>query len=144
MCDHAAHLGGILIGYIYLKFWHKIPSLKSIFQQPAKKPKTSLSDDKMVEYYRKRIDELLDKRIFAFESGLRRDFPDYDDYPEEVKLGLMDMAFNLGNSGLVNKFPSFTRAAREKDWAGCAKECHRNGIADSRNQEVEDLFTSVA
>ncbi|MCK4560723.1 MAG: rhomboid family intramembrane serine protease [Calditrichia bacterium] len=58
---HAAHLGGILIGYIYLKFWHKIPSLKSIFQPPVKKPKSSPSDDKMVEYYRRRIDELLDK-----------------------------------------------------------------------------------
>ena len=58
---HAAHLGGILIGYIYLKFWHKVPSLKSIFKPPVKKPNSSPSDDKMVEYYRSRIDELLDK-----------------------------------------------------------------------------------
>ena len=90
------------------------------------------------------IDALLDKRIAGFESGLRKDFPDYDDYPESAKLGLMDMAFNLGNSGLVNKFPSFTRAARARDWAKCAKECERKGISKTRNDEVRHLFESTA
>ena len=89
------------------------------------------------------IDELLNKRIDSFESGLRRDFSEYDNYPDEVRLGLMDMAFNLGNSGLVNKFPAFTRAVREHDWEGCANECHRNGIADLRNLEVEELFSTA-
>ena len=55
----------------------------------------------------------------------------------------MDMAFNLGNKGLVSKFPSFTRAAREKNWAKCAEECRRNGISKARNDEVRHLFESI-
>lgn len=90
------------------------------------------------------IDELLDRRIEEFEASLEQDFANYDNFPPAAKLGLMDMVFNLGNSGLINKFPSFTSSAREENWAGCAVECNRKGVADSRNQEVKDLFNSVA
>ena len=90
------------------------------------------------------IDDLLDQRIAEFESGLRKNFPLYDTYPDAAKRGLMDMAFNLGNSGLVNKFPSFTKAAREEDWTVCAQECQRTGISDERNEEVRKLFSSHA
>lgn len=89
------------------------------------------------------IHELLDNRIAGFEAGLRRDFPDYDTYPDAARLGLMDMAFNLGNSGLVNKFPSFTRAARNGDWAGCAAECERPQLSDERNNDVRNLLESI-
>ncbi len=89
------------------------------------------------------IDELLDKRIAEFETGLKKDFQNYEQYPGAAKLGLMDMAFNLGNSGLINKFPSFTRAARAQNWQGCAEECDRRGISDERNDEVKKLFGSI-
>ena len=60
---HAAHLGGMVIGFIYLKYWHKIYSLKNIFQQPGRKQKLNRTqvDDEKVDYYRRKIDELLDK-----------------------------------------------------------------------------------
>lgn len=89
------------------------------------------------------IDQLLDQRIGDFESGLLRDFEAYDEYPEAAKIGLMDMAFNLGNSGLVNKFPTFTNAARTKDWETCATECQRRDISDERNEEAIELFKSI-
>lgn len=120
-----------------------ITDFESVSDQEKEKLATSYKQFTKLDLPDNAIDELLDKRIANFESGLQRDFPDYDEYPEEVKLGLMDMAFNLGNSGLVNKFPTFTRAAREHDWEGCANECHRKDIADSRNQEVADLFSSA-
>ena len=110
------------------------------------------SDGRVASFYRQfteldlpraAINELLDRRIDGFEAGLRRDFPDYDGYPEKARLGLMDMAFNLGNAGLVRKFPTFTRAARAEDWATCAKECNRQGIGDRRNKEVRELFESA-
>lgn len=90
------------------------------------------------------IDALLDKRIEDFEKGLQRDFPQYDSYPDAAKLGLMDMVFNLGNKGVVNKFPTFTRAARSQDWATCARECRRVGISDHRNQMTRELFEEAA
>ena len=90
------------------------------------------------------IDELLDARIAGFEAGLCKDFPDYDSSPDAAKIGLMDMAFNLGNHGLVTKFPSFCRAARAKDWAGCERECNRRGISDARNDQTRALFREAA
>ena len=90
------------------------------------------------------INELLDARIVGFEAGLRKDFVGYDGFPDSARIGLMDMAFNLGNRGLVKKFPTFTAAARASDWAKCAEECKRQGIADSRNEETEKLFLGAA
>jgi len=90
------------------------------------------------------IDALLDRRIAEFEAGLRHDFDGFDSYPERARLGLLDMAFNLGNNGLVTKFPSFTAAARAGDWAKCAAECRRNGISATRNEEVKKLFEDEA
>ena len=49
-------------------------------------------------------------------------------------------AFNLGNHGLVTKFPTFTAAARAHDWAVCAEQCRRRGISATRNEEVKKLF----
>ena len=86
------------------------------------------------------IDELLDSRIDEFERQLKRDFPKFEAYPEPAMLGILDMAFNLGNTGLVNKFPTFTAAARKEDWSSCEQECRRQGISDTRNTEVRNLF----
>ena len=60
---HAAHLGGMLVGFIYLKYWQQFYKIKSMFQQTTKKPPSKMSDtnDEKVEYYRRKIDELLDK-----------------------------------------------------------------------------------
>lgn len=62
---HAAHLGGMLVGFIYLKYWDQFYKLKSMFhqQKTAKRPaKTTMSgDNEKIEYYRKQIDEILDK-----------------------------------------------------------------------------------
>ena len=88
------------------------------------------------------IDLLLDRRINGFVGHLRRNFDGFDDFPEAAQLGLVDMVFNLGSSGLINKFPTFTRAARAHDWQSCAAECRRRGISEARNKEVKGLFLS--
>jgi membrane associated rhomboid family serine protease len=65
--SHAGHLGGGLIGYLYMKFGHKLPAVwRSLKSQSTTKTKkrnlkyTPGGGDK-IEYYRKRIDEILDK-----------------------------------------------------------------------------------
>jgi GH24 family phage-related lysozyme (muramidase) len=90
------------------------------------------------------IDSYLEKRIEEFQNGLRGKFDDYDNYPEAAREGLLDMAFNLGVEGLVNKFPTFTAAAREGDWAKCAQECHRRNIGEERNETTKKLFDEAA
>ncbi len=62
---HAAHLGGIVVGFVYLKYWSHFYKLKSWFQQGQKKSNQNMKynqgGDQKVEYYRKKIDEILDK-----------------------------------------------------------------------------------
>ncbi len=67
---HAAHLGGIVIGYIYLKYWYLFYKIKNYFKQIGTSVKKSDmkyrpggkgTEEEKVEYYRKVIDELLDK-----------------------------------------------------------------------------------
>lgn len=64
---HAAHLGGMLIGYVYLKYWYAFYKLKSqakdVFSQKKSKPdmKYTKGQDNKTEYYRRVIDEILDK-----------------------------------------------------------------------------------
>ena len=116
----------------------------AVKQQPAGKIASAYEPFTKLDLPEPATTALLDRRIAGFEAGLRSDFSDYDSYPEDAKLGLMDMVFNLGNSGLVNKFPSFTRAARAKDWETCAKECRRRGIGDRRNGETKKLFEDAA
>jgi rhomboid family protein len=61
---HAAHLGGIVVGFVYLKLGRLKYQLKSLFKSSAKKTKFSYrqgGDDAKLEYYRQKINELLDK-----------------------------------------------------------------------------------
>lgn len=66
---HAAHLGGIIVGFVYLKYWTMHFKIKN-FLQSSKTPGSgssshlkfsSGSKDNKTEFYRKKIDELLDK-----------------------------------------------------------------------------------
>lgn len=116
----------------------------SIKQQPPGKIASHYRQFTTLDLPEPAIDALLDKRIEGFEAGLRRDFTHYDSYPDAAKLGLMDMVFNLGNAGVVNKFPTFAKAARSHDWATCAKECRRVGISDHRNEVTRKLFEEAA
>ena len=65
---HAAHLGGMVVGFVYLKYWNQFYKIKSLFQHVStNKPKmrttksTTPPDGEKVAYYRKQIDNLLDK-----------------------------------------------------------------------------------
>jgi len=63
---HAAHLGGILIGYFYLRSWTIFYKIKSFWGNVStKKTDSHLKYTKggadKTDYYRRKIDELLDK-----------------------------------------------------------------------------------
>lgn len=116
----------------------------SVKQQPAGKTASFYEPFTILDLPEHEIDGLLNQRIEDFEAGLRADFPDFGGYPEAARLGLMDMVFNLGNDGLVNKFPTFTQAARTHNWTICARECHRRGISDERNEMTAKLFEEAA
>ena len=89
------------------------------------------------------ISKLLSTHIHYFEEDLEVDFDGYSKQPKEAQIALLDMAYNLGHSGLMRKFPKFCGAFRARDWEKCALECHRRGISDWRNQETETLFRKL-
>ncbi|HES59798.1 MAG: rhomboid family intramembrane serine protease [Calditrichaceae bacterium] len=64
---HAAHLGGIVVGFVYLKYWvllykikQNIPNI-SFGKKDNPNMKYTKGGDNKTEYYRRIIDELLDK-----------------------------------------------------------------------------------
>ena len=91
-----------------------------------------------------KIDTLLDQRIKDFEIALRGMFGSkWDTYPEDARLGLLDMIYTQGPTGLRSLFPQFVQAVRDEDWTRAAEECER-GVAYERNEEVKALFESAA
>ncbi|MGM0656727.1 MAG: glycoside hydrolase family protein [Thermodesulfobacteriota bacterium] len=48
-------------------------------------------------------------------------FPDFDNFPENIQLVLVDMRFNLGSSGFRG-FRKMIDAARRRDWSGMKTE----------------------
>jgi GH24 family phage-related lysozyme (muramidase) len=88
------------------------------------------------------IDALLTEDLTRFVGRLAARLPEYDSYPVSVQEALLDMVFNLGETGLMDKFPKFIAAIQRKDWKAAADQCNRVGIAGSRNDETRRLLTS--
>lgn len=90
------------------------------------------------------IDALTKKHLTDFDSDLHKIYKDFDTYPAAVKKALYDMIYNLGAKGLKNKFPTFTKAIKARDWQKAADESHRKGISDTRNDYVKALLKQAA
>lgn len=92
------------------------------------------------------IDALFNRDINQKINELRATmaFPDFESYPESVKLALLDMAFNVGATGLVTKFPNLTAAAKRRDWTTAANESNRPQVQPPRNQATLDKFNAAA
>lgn len=68
-----------------------------------------------------------------------------DSYPDPAQIAVIDMAFNLGPSGLYEKFPKFRNdGLARRDFGAAARECRRSGIAESRNARTRDLLLEAA
>jgi GH24 family phage-related lysozyme (muramidase) len=89
------------------------------------------------------IDSLLTSRVTEFKVGLIASFPDFNLYPEEACAALFDMAFNVGPK-FTTQFATFSKAVKAQDWVTAAKECHRVGPPDSRNDWTKAQFDKVA
>ena len=86
------------------------------------------------------IDALLKATVDNFVAALTKRFAGWATLPSPAKRALMDMCFNLGPDGLVNKFPTMKQAVEKAKWDSAAKECLRNGISQQRNDWTRDLF----
>lgn len=89
------------------------------------------------------IEALVEADVQSFEAQLAATLPNWNSYPEPVQEALFDMAFNLGLGGL-KKFPRMLAAIDAGDWTTAAAQSHRQGIGDSRNQEIAALIQSAS
>jgi GH24 family phage-related lysozyme (muramidase) len=89
------------------------------------------------------MDRLLENHLDYFQQVLKKKYTNFDGFPDDAKLGLVDMLFNLGE-GRFNKFVLFNKAVQQEDWEAAAKESHRQGPSQDRNDAVKQLFENAA
>ena len=92
------------------------------------------------------IDKLTNKHIDTFEGELKKVYGSdaFAAFPSEVRLALFDMIFNLGMTNLKNKFPTFNKYIKAKNWSDAAKESNRSDVSDARNKYAKDLLEKAA
>jgi GH24 family phage-related lysozyme (muramidase) len=89
------------------------------------------------------INQLFKRRVGGFETDLRDLYAEYDLFPEDVQLALLDMVFNLGKGGL-KKFVNFGKAIEAKDWAKAAENSNRVTSTADRNGATKLLLEAAA
>lgn len=90
------------------------------------------------------IDQLFYKKLHDFEARLSSVFSNYLNFSDNVQFALLDMAFNLGVSGILNEFPDFTESVRDQNWLGAARECVRLDVSLSRNDWTQRMLLSAS
>jgi len=85
------------------------------------------------------IDALAAADITRFTGMIEGVLSNWARYPDCAQQALFDMGFNLGIAGL-RKFGKLLAACDAGDWNTAARECHRMGISDDRNQQTAALF----
>jgi GH24 family phage-related lysozyme (muramidase) len=88
------------------------------------------------------VDALLEKDTLGFLLELQKHLPQFPAYPFPVQDAVFDMAFNLGIAGFA-KYVNLRASLDAKDWAACARRCHRLGISDQRNKRTAAMFTAA-
>ena len=86
------------------------------------------------------IDARLRGVLEEFEGRLRASLAGYDALPDGAKMALLDMAYNLGPTGLLLGYPRLIGAVERGDWAVAAACCLRHGPSAERNAWTRQQF----
>ena len=78
-----------------------------------------------------------------FMPGLARLFIGFDELPRPAQSALVDMAWNLGISGLA-QFSHLRDAVARQDWNAAAASCHVKTSRDDRNAWRSEMFKEAA
>ncbi|HVI10808.1 MAG TPA: hypothetical protein VND65_21140 [Candidatus Binatia bacterium] len=90
------------------------------------------------------IDSLLMNHLNFFDRQLGQQFANFAGFPDAAKLGLLDMIFNLGATGLFKGYPTLMGYVQKQSWTAAAGECHRNGPNAERNEWTRQQFLDAA
>lgn len=89
------------------------------------------------------IDRLVTDHMRNDFKELLRQYPDFGNLPLSAQVALWDLIYNLGAGGLA-AFRLLRQAIRNGDWEEAARQSHREGPSEERNQFVFDLFVDAA
>ena len=90
------------------------------------------------------IDAKLLTVLAGFEAALQGRLQRYDAMPQDAKLALLDMAYNLGPERLFQEYPRMMRAVMEGAWAQAAAQCMRQGPGAARNAWTRAMLLAAA
>lgn len=94
---------------------------------------------------------LRDAHVQADYKQLKLIYPNFDTFPENTKLALFDMIYNLGpgkwktlseRATGLRQFVLMNNAINKEDWKTAALHCSRKGIPIERNNMTAALFLS--
>lgn len=130
--DEPATRGQIAVAY------HEVATMERghLPEHYKLKPSVELTDGAIIELAAKRLQT-------EFVPGIKRTFNRFDKYPAPAQAALVDMAYNLGVSGLA-KFQALAAACELGHWRTAAAECHRSTTRPDRNDWTRDQFLACA
>lgn len=116
---------------------HNIPFFNPFQKLTAKKYK----EGHVLEISRDEADYLMYSHLHKDYINLKRYLSDFDDAPEAVQ----DVAFDIQyNPGITSKtWIYFKKYFNEKNIEELAKQVHRKGVSEDRNNEMRDKILSV-
>jgi len=79
------------------------------------------------------IDSHLLSLLDQSDDELQKDYSGFETFPDSVKMALLDMDYNLGDSKLRTTYPHFDAAIDRRDWETAATQCDRIDVQPSRN-----------
>jgi hypothetical protein len=72
------------------------------------------------------MEQLQRAKVMQFDVELRKRFPKFDNYPNGVKMALLDMDYNLGDERERETYVHFDAAVLACDWLHAAAQCGRD------------------
>lgn len=91
------------------------------------------------------IDDLVHQKLMGIEANLKLRFPSWDEFPADAQMGIISMAWAMGEGF---HFPKFQAAAESMDWSTASEECKisetGNPGVKPRNIANKALFLSAA
>lgn len=94
---------------------------------------------------KREIFELLEQCVDDVISRLSFTLPVFRGAPDEAKLGMLDMDFNMGTVRRKDLFPDYSAAIAAADWRGAARYCHRAApVSEDRNTWTRLQFEAAS
>ena len=109
---------------------------------PSARPASFYDAPSALQLKQEDIDAHLLAELDKLDEGMSAGIAGFEALPDAWKMALIDMAWNLGLSGLLEGYPKMLAAVQAGDGTTAAQECHRNRISAARNAWTAVQLTS--